>query len=182
MKMTLISPYTSITFHNVRQLSSCMKKAGHEVDLVWLPAYPKTDAQLRLNARPYPETSLDSLVKLCADSDLVGISLMTEFESAAQQMTEYLRARIKAPVIWGGFHPTFAPDSSMQHADMICVGEADEALVELADAIEAGRDPAGIPAIWMRKNGSVVKGPNRPWFKDLGALPLPDCDIRSHFA
>jgi len=182
MKMTLISPYTSITMHNVRQLSACMKKAGHEVDLVWLPAYPKTDVHLKLKAEPYEEVCMENLRKLCKDSDLVGISLMTEFYSAARQITQSLKGHVKAPILWGGFHPSFAQEQCIQSADIVCTGEADEALLELADYIQKGQDYVGLSGFWFKKsNGEVVKGASRPWFKDLGSLPLPDSDTRSHW-
>jgi radical SAM superfamily enzyme YgiQ (UPF0313 family) len=133
MRMALISPYTSITMCSVRQLSACMKVAGHQVNLIFLPAYPKADARIRLKAEPYTPECMSSLAELCSDCDLVGISLMTDFHSAALQITRSLRGRVKAPVIWGGVHPSFTPEECLRHADMVCVGEGEEALVELAD-------------------------------------------------
>ena len=49
---------------------------------------------------------------------------------------------IKIPVIFGGIYPTFAPRIVLREPsiDMICEGEGEEMLVELANNLEKGED------------------------------------------
>ena len=39
-------------------------------------------------------------------------------------------------IVWGGPHPTFFPEKCFKMCNIIAVGEAEEALVELADKME----------------------------------------------
>jgi radical SAM superfamily enzyme YgiQ (UPF0313 family) len=39
-------------------------------------------------------------------------------------------------IVWGGIHPTIRPEESLDHADMVCIGEGEETIVELADKIQ----------------------------------------------
>lgn len=34
----------------------------------------------------------------------------------------------KTPIIWGGIHPTIRPDECFEYADMVCVGDGEDAL------------------------------------------------------
>ena len=49
------------------------------------------------------------------------------------------------PIVWGSIHPTFDPQGSMQYADFFCVGEGENATLELVQAIEAGSETQHIP-------------------------------------
>jgi radical SAM superfamily enzyme YgiQ (UPF0313 family) len=42
-------------------------------------------------------------------------------------------------VIFGGFHPTFLPEEAIQHADAICIGEAEENLPRLMSDLAQGQ-------------------------------------------
>ena len=34
-------------------------------------------------------------------------------------------------LLWGGIHPTIRAEESLDHADMVCIGEGEETIVEL---------------------------------------------------
>ena len=67
---------------------------------------------------------------------LVGITLMTQYYDAGVQISQRLKAKIKAPIIWGGIHPTVRPEESLNHADIVCIGEGEMALLELIQKME----------------------------------------------
>ncbi|MBQ9606759.1 MAG: hypothetical protein IJV16_06240, partial [Lachnospiraceae bacterium] len=76
-------------------------------------------------------------------------------------------------------HPTLCPEEVLTNpfVDMICVGEGDEALPELCDAIENGRSYDDIRNLWVKKNDeSIIRNPQRP-FVDLNTLPVPDWSL-----
>lgn len=58
------------------------------------------------------------------DVDLIGISFMTFNAPRAYEIADEFRSRGKK-VIFGGYHPTFMPGEAIQHADAICIGEAE---------------------------------------------------------
>lgn len=141
---------------------------------------PLGDALLDRPER-YPPAVLDALVPLCADADLVGISLMTNYADNAAQITRALRGRIAAPVLWGGVHPTIRPAECLEVADMVCVGDGEEAIFDVVCALAGGRSVADIPNIWSRRpDGTVARNPVRPLSPDLDAFPAPDWSHEDH--
>ena len=69
-------------------------------------------------------------------TDLVAISVETYSAMRAYQIAAEYRKR-NVPVIMGGFHPTFCPEEVLEHANAVCVGEAEgtwkEILCDVAD-------------------------------------------------
>ena len=75
--------------------------------------------------------------------------------------------------IFGGVFATFAPHLVMNYeaVDMVCVGEGENAIVDLADRIAGGRDYSDVTNCWIRlKDGAIRKNPiTRP--VDINRLP-----------
>lgn len=62
-------------------------------------------------------------------------------------------------------------------ADFVIIGEAEQTLLELANAIKNGGDPNQVQGIAYLKDGVAVKTLGRPVLKDLDSLPLPAWDM-----
>ncbi|UJX43136.1 B12-binding domain-containing radical SAM protein [Desulfovibrio sp. JY] len=179
MRVVLISPYPDITAFGVRAISSFLRQNGVATRLVFLPD-PLGDA-LTDQPERYPARVLDALADLCRDADLVGISLMTNYMDNAVQITRSLRARLPVPILWGGVHPTIRPRECLDTADMVCVGDGEEAILDVCLALEAGNPVTGIANIWSRlPDGAVAENPVRPLTTDLDALPAPDWSHKDH--
>jgi radical SAM superfamily enzyme YgiQ (UPF0313 family) len=58
------------------------------------------------------------------DASLIGISFMTFNAPRAYEIADQFRAMGKC-VIFGGYHPTFMQEEAKQHADAVCIGEAE---------------------------------------------------------
>jgi radical SAM superfamily enzyme YgiQ (UPF0313 family) len=169
MKVALVSPYDDdVEVHGLRMLSACLKQAGHDVMLIFL-GQPFN--------REYDEAVLDELAELTEKAGLVGISLMTNFLHNAIQITERLQG---VPVVWGGVHPTVRPEECLRYVDYVCVGDGEEALVELATALERGEPSDAIWGMWCKSGGKVVSNGVRRT-ADLDALPFLDYDGDGHF-
>ena len=84
----------------------------------------------------------------------------------------------RTPTIAGGPYPTFAPDVVLREPgiDMVCVGEGEEALVELCQALRHGRDITQIGNLWVKTQERQYKNPVRPPV-DLDRLPFQDWEI-----
>jgi hypothetical protein len=188
MEVALIDPYGSIKSPTTRQLSSCLKRVGHEVKLIFMPAYPRSHTRIHfahehiLPHEPYTEQSIADLRELCANCGLIGITLMAPFFSAVRQITANLRRHLAIPIVWGGIHPTVCAEECLNHTDMICVGEGDSALPELAAQLEAGSSAETVKNIWYRRDGENQRNPIRPWLRNMDELPVPDCDTTGHYA
>jgi len=179
MKIALISPYPDITAFGPRTISAFLRANGHETRLFFLPD-PLGD-ELLADVERYPAAVLDELAGLCADCDLVGVSLMTNYFDNAEQITRRLRQSLAAPIVWGGVHPTIRPAECIELADFVCVGDGEEAILELAERLERGGDVAAIQNIWARKDGQVAQNPVRPLSQDLDAYPAPDYSHQDHY-
>jgi len=178
MNVALISPYPDLTSFGLRTLSAHLKANGHRTRLIFIPD-PFGD-DLLYGVKRYEDSVLDQVVSLCEGADLIGMTLMTNFFDGAVQVTERIKRSLAAPVIWGGVHPTIRPEESLEHADLACVGDGEEALLELVDRMAAGEDYSGTRNIWLKADGRIVRNPVRPLAADLDAYPLPDYSLEDH--
>jgi radical SAM superfamily enzyme YgiQ (UPF0313 family) len=180
MKVSLISVYEGITCYGLRCLSAVLKEGGFETQMIFLPRRSE-GLDWAGHRHLYPEPILDQLAGLVADSGLIGITVMTNYFENAVQITHYLRERTRTPIVWGGIHPTVRPEESLEHADIVCVGEGEEALIELAQHIAEGRGYAGIDNMWVKGNGETMRTPLRPLQIDLDVYPYPDYGLENAF-
>ena len=149
----------------IAYLSAVLKKAGHQTSLVHVVAPPGREELLERVKGESP--------------DLVGFSSTTHMFRHVGRWASWLRGELGITTICGGVHPTIAPEEVVNTPgiDIACVGEAEETVVELCDALEEGRDCSGIPGLWLRRRGDVVRNPARPLLTDLDSLPFPDRSI-----
>lgn len=173
MKIALISPLESIISYGLRSLSAVLKEAGFETQMIFLPR--ESEGLPWEGFRyAYPQGVLDEIAQLVGDSGLIGITLMTNYMDNAVQLTRHLRRATSAPIAWGGIHPTVRPEECLEYADVICVGEGEEALRELAQRLATGQGYTGIENLWHKEDGEIVRTPLRPLQIDLDIYPYPD--------
>jgi anaerobic magnesium-protoporphyrin IX monomethyl ester cyclase len=157
--------------HSLRSLSvpylySVLCQAGHEAYVIYFKA---------TMGRPAPrdlQKFSDVVAEL--DPDVVGFSVMSALYREAVDLSAIVREQTRAKVLWGGIHPTLLPAECLAHADAVCVGEGDEAILDYVTAIESGGDTSAIPNIWVRRNGEIISNDMRPLVRDLDSLPFPD--------
>ena len=140
--VTLISVNDVIYELGVRSLSAFLKSCGHTVRLAFVNEDESelTDATLR------------PLAELAEGSDLIGVSLLTHSHGKAVRVTEFLHANQQSiPIIWGGIHASGFPEESLEHADLVCLGEGEEVLAELVECLEDGHTFEGIRNLCYRR-------------------------------
>ena len=95
-----------------------------------------------------------------------------------QRLALTVKQHFNMPIIVGGPHPTYSPEMIKQPGiDIICRGEGEHAILELADAMEHGRDVTGIRNLHVKtRNGTIHRNPIRPAVP-LDELPLPDREM-----
>ena len=80
--------------------------------------------------------------------------------------------------IFGGVFPTFAPHLVMKNkdVDMLCVGEGENALVDLVENLCAGKDFSNVRNLWVRQKDGTIKKNSITKPVDMDKLP-PVTDI-----
>ncbi len=181
MKVTLVSTYTHPLALGLRFVSSYLKAAGHDVEMILMKSKRDT-------ARAdFSEAAMEDFVERLRDRDLIGMGLMTNTYFRACVLTQRIRdAGIRAPIVWGGTHPTVAPEESMEVPDIICVGEGEEPMLQLIEHLEADKDPTGIGSLGFRAGGpfgnkQAIRNPVQPLERELDDYPFPDYELETHW-
>jgi radical SAM superfamily enzyme YgiQ (UPF0313 family) len=156
----------------MRYIASVLRQEGFNVSMVF---FKEKNIALDLMELPTPD-EYNSLMKLLKDidPDLIGIGVRSSFLAIAGEITHRIQKELGRPVIWGGTHATVAPEHSIQTADMICLGEGEFAMLELAQRLSEGRDISDIENLWVRQDGKIFRNPIRLLLADVNTLPYPD--------
>lgn len=181
MKVTLISTFTHPVALGLRYVSSYLKSAGHDVEMIFMSSKRDTAKA------DWSAGAVEQLIDRLRDRDVIGMGLMTNTFHRAQVLCGRIReAGIKAPIVWGGTHPTVAPDESLEVADVICVGEGEEPMLQFVERLSAGRDPKDIGSLGFRAGGPfgnrhALRNEVRPLEKELDDFPFPDYELETHW-
>ncbi|MFV9506200.1 MAG: B12-binding domain-containing radical SAM protein [Oscillochloridaceae bacterium umkhey_bin13] len=182
MQIVLISPYSGIEATGLRVLSACLKQAGHHTTMIFLPNLDEAMAGTHFDGRDLSAALRSQLLTLCAEADLIGMTVMTPSFTLACRLTTMLRQHVHTPIIWGGIHPTVRPAECLAYADLVCVGEGEGLIVDLADRMAAGQAYTDLPNLAYRDGeGNLVINPLRPLVSDLDRLPFPDYAFEQHY-
>jgi len=179
MKITLISIYPDLRSFGIRSISACLKQERHDVDLIFLP---------RAFTDKYEKKTLNDLVELTKESDLVGITLMSNFWDNAVQITQKLKENYDFPILWGGTHPTIRPEECLDYADMCAIGESEETLIELTRKMQNKQYYYDTKGMGFNDKGKIIvnklrelPGSAKAEIKSLDQIPFQDYDYKSHF-
>ncbi len=179
MKITLVSIFPDLQSFGIRTISACLKKDGHDVDLIFL----QKDFSQRFAGK-----TMDDFVKLTRNSDLVGITVMSNYWDNAIQITEKIKENYGIPVVWGGTHPTIRPDECLDHTDMVCIGESEESFPELARKMEMGQHYHDTKGMAFKVNGKKINNSHRPLpgtkgskYTSLDQVPFQDYEYKTHY-
>lgn len=180
-RVLLISIY-DIYAPGLRSLQAQLIAAGHDCDLLFFQDSPSRKG-FQYTRRPrtldyFPtEEEYDLLGAFFRERrpSAVGIGFMSYALKWAKRITEAARAAGVPLVVWGGSHPTLEPEECIKVADVVCVGEGEEAMLELADSLASGRPLQELENLWVREGDRVWRKPIRPLIQDLDRLrpPIP---------
>ena len=127
-------------------LAGTLREANFEVVLV--------DAAIEPNF-------LDRIHQECRSAVCIGISVLTGpmirgAIEAARSVKEHLPA---VPVIFGGWHPTLCPESTLRepYVDIVVRGQGEITIVEVAKALAENKPLDLIAGISWKKNGRLVE-------------------------
>jgi len=169
MNVVLVSLYETFSFP-LRILSPLLN------DLEGIQAYcvffkNKYGNKLKLQTKQEEQLFIDTIKEL--NPGIVGFSVYTAFSPIAARLNQLVKENSDALTIWGGCHPTLYPDMCIDKTDTICVGEGEETLVELVQAVAESRPWRDIRNLWVNRNGEIIKNPLRPLNQDIDARHFP---------
>jgi len=112
---------------------------------------------------------------------LVAFSCVTGIQAWAINLCSQIKSSIDPGIktIMGGSHPTFFPEiiAENKSLDFICIGEGEQALVELLSTNLGFEETESILNIHSRHNGSVRTRQVRDLVSDLDSLPFMERDL-----
>ncbi|WP_173084081.1 B12-binding domain-containing radical SAM protein [Fundidesulfovibrio magnetotacticus] len=110
-----------------------------------------------------------------AGADVVAFSIMSGVHQWAADTALEAKRRFGLRVVAGGPHCTFFPEFIREPGiDALCRGEAEDALADYLDALDAGGDGAGVPGFLVKTASGVAEADLYPLRADLDELPPPD--------
>jgi anaerobic magnesium-protoporphyrin IX monomethyl ester cyclase len=145
----------------VANLSGILKANGHQTDLLLVSHTPNLIGAIR-----------------ASDPGLIAFSALTGVHHSLEQLAVSIKTRLNVPIIVGGPHPTYSPDMILGDGiDIICRGEGELAMLELADAMDGGTDVTKIRNLHVKtRNGTIHRNDLRPPVP-LDELPPPDREL-----
>lgn len=186
-------------------IAAVIKKEGHKVDLFDTSFYKTnrtTDREIREKYLEFKKVNLenqgfgkkgeDEIYKDWMDKlknfkpDLIAFSATsTEFPSARLLLQMAKKEYPNIPILVGGTHATVAKERVIKEkaVDMICVGEGEEAIVELLNKMKNNKDYTKIKNIWVKKGNKIYRNEVRSLIQDLDKLPFPYWELfdEKHF-
>jgi radical SAM superfamily enzyme YgiQ (UPF0313 family) len=128
------------------------------------------------------DKTVDEIVKM--KPLFVGLSTLTGPQTRyTYDMSRAIKARDKdIKIIWGGVHPTMLPEDCLKEdcVDMVCIGEGEEVITELAASLAAKADLEGIRGIGYKREEKAVINPRRPFITELDRFE-PDWGLVDDF-
>ncbi|MCK9612282.1 MAG: radical SAM protein [Bacteroidales bacterium] len=161
MKVLFIHSFDYYEPLGIMILSSVLKKNGHHCELL--------DLKFHLNY-------ISEAKKI--KPDVIAYSITTNNWKKYVEINKALKKQLFFLSVFGGPHATFFPDIIYEpDVDVICRGEGEYALLELAEAIKNKNDYSLIQNLWVKQKNIVVKNELRPLIKNLDELPFADRDL-----
>ncbi len=151
----------------IAYMASVLEKDGFDVAVMDCPPLNITHAKLG-----------DDIARL--KPDLVGISSVTVTFSSAIQAAKIVKETYqKAVIVLGGPHVTVLDEQILKEhpeADIIVRGEGEATILELAQTLvaEGLQNLEQIKGITYRKNGQILRTPDRPLIQNIDDLPFPN--------
>ncbi len=154
-------------------VAAATRRAGHDVELL--------DLMDSGDSKSFVEDSVRSFVP-----ELIGISVRNIDDQRMENSVFLLeeprgvaracKALSDAPIVLGGAGYSMFPESVLEYvgADMGIQGEGELAFPALLDQIGVGRDPVGVPGLYVQGRGAQA---SRIFVKELDQFPLPTPDL-----
>ena len=103
---------------------------------------------------------------------IIGLQVMFSMKEKALEFARLLRNDCEL-LVAGGPLPTSNPEEFLSCFDVVVIGEGEQTMLELVEAMQEGTDFASVPGIAFKKKDKVTFTSHRPFIEDLDSLPFP---------
>lgn len=157
--------YKGSTSIGLAYLSANIKKHGHDVSLFHITD-DISKSEFTEQLRSY-------------DFNIAGFTGFSNQNHLIVKYAAWVKEYSDVLTVYGGVHPTVDPEDAIDidGIDIICIGEGEDALVELCNALNKGEDYSDISSFWIKKGKEITRNPVRQLRQDLDSLPFPDLSI-----
>ncbi len=115
------------------------------------------------------------------DPNMIGLSALSDDYPLGLRIMEKVKKKFpNIPTIAGGVHATIDPAGVISENcfDMVCVGEGEYVMLDLAERCDQKKDFSKIKNLWIKsKDGTIEKNVVRPYEQNLDNFPHPDWSI-----
>ncbi len=169
MRFLIINPYYSISETpspplGLAYIAAALERKGIEVKILDLVVFP------------YSRQLLESVLKNFAPH-IVGTTAVTmTFDNAISVIRDVKNIDPSITTVMGGPHVTFCAEETMSlfpELDFVVLGEGEETIAELAEALNERGDVSGIEGIVFRGKADIIDNRLRKTRIDVDSLPLP---------
>lgn len=160
----------------IEYLSAFLKAEGHTTDLIFDvgiddTGYFRAPFLKRLNRWPRLIERVGEF-----EPDVLAVSSVSNTYPYIRKLVKEIKKVYRCYTVIGGVHASAIPEHIIREGlfDAVCVGEGEEALVELLRYLKEGESPLSVKNFYFLKEGEVIKNPLRPLIENLDTLPFPD--------
>jgi len=161
-------------------IGALLKQHGHEVELVFDPGF---DDNTYFKFAPLKVLNREKRLLQRArefDPDIIMFSCPTNYYPHVKRMARLFREFTDVPIVIGGPHTSAIPEYVLGNpdVDIVCIGEGEEATLELVTKMEAGEDYTDVQNLYFKlPDGTIRKNAIRAATEDLDSLPFPDREM-----
>lgn len=164
----------------IEYISAFLKNHGHKVNVVIDPSiFSDTFHTCRHLANIFSFRKMILNEIFSHKPDMICFSVLTDTYQWAVGLAEEIKKHLDVLVVFGGVHPTLLPKLVIQNKsiDIVCVGEGEMPLLELANNLDKGIIDYTVENLWFKRNGEVMQNPSRRINENLDSLPFPDKEV-----
>jgi len=149
----------------ISYISACLKQKGHQTSLLLLSK----------KYRSKNERLLRKQIQQLSPSVIAFTAVYSEYDYIVE-IARFIRKSFPSVfLVGGGVHISLNPHENMLDVfDAICLGEGEQAMVELVGALETHQPFTSIENLWVRQDKNIFKNGLRVFNESLGVLPFPD--------
>jgi len=172
MQVTFVNPPYPVGSHShppfiplgIGYLAAVLEKNGYDVNVIDCQALKLTLSEVENELRK-------------RQPDVVGLTSTTlTYKSALKIVKVAKRALPNCLTVIGGSHVTFWDENALQECpslDVVVRKEGENTLLELVQRLDAGKSFHDVIGTTCRKDGNIIKNPDRPYLENLDELPYP---------
>jgi len=122
---------------------------------------------------------VEDFVKLVHEfrPNLIGLSCVELTYLQGLKLLESIK-ELNISNIVGGCFASFSPNEVISNdlVDMVCIGEGENTIVELAQKMSLNKSIDDTPNLWLKKEGEIIKS-RKLDIVDIGSIPIPRFDL-----